>query len=52
MHERSLLRCKKCGGELENDYARHKSASFTLKGDNWPGKAVKLENHLIKEGGG
>ena len=38
-----------CGGELENDYDRHGSASFQLKGGDWPGKLNALENKIMKE---
>ena len=49
MTERGELYCPSCGcyDTLVNDYARHKTASFTLKGDNWPGKHARTEKAML-----
>jgi predicted nucleic acid-binding Zn ribbon protein len=50
--ERGEARCpgRKCGGELENDYTRHSTATFTLKGNGWPSKAMRIEKAMLKGG--
>ncbi len=49
--ERERMFCNKmdCGGELTNDYARHQSSNFQLKGGDWPGKMNALETKILKE---
>jgi hypothetical protein len=50
MTERGELYCPGCGcfNTLVNDYARHKSAAFTLKGDNWPSKMLRTEKAMLE----
>jgi predicted nucleic acid-binding Zn ribbon protein len=47
--EREKMTCPDCGGSLSNDYARHETSNFSLKGGNWPGKSIKLGNRIMRE---
>ncbi len=51
MAEREEMRCPKmdCSGELENDYARHDTSSFQLKGADWPGQENRLAGKIMRE---
>lgn len=48
--QREKARCpdKKCRGKLTNDYGRHETSNFALKGE-FPGKSIKLENQIMRE---
>ena len=47
--EREAMRCPDCGAGLTNDYLRQGTSNFQLKGGGWPGKAVKMENDIVRE---
>jgi predicted nucleic acid-binding Zn ribbon protein len=48
--ERDSARCpdKKCRGKLTNDYTRHETSNFQLKGGDWPSKNFKLEKAIMR----
>ncbi len=48
--DRQRIRCAQCGGVLVEDYSRHKTAGFSLRGDNWPGKMNQIEQAMLKSG--